>query len=155
MRRRDLIAAGVAGPSGLSAEGESKVQPKPPARLKFKAHKGRFAVCRLDPGAPVPAWLPKDGWSSITRTPAELSIVCEEAAVPEGVKKQGGWRQIELIGPFDFALTGILASILNPLAEAAVPIFAISTFDTDWVLIPGEHLEKAKRALAAAGHNEI
>jgi uncharacterized protein len=124
-------------------------------RLEYRIHPDRFAVCRLDPASLVPAWLPNAGWSSITRTPAELSIVCEESAVPDSIKKQGGWRRIELAGPFDFALTGILASILNPLAAAGVPIFAISTFDTDWILIPGEHLEKAKRALAAAGHNEI
>lgn len=103
----------------------------------------------------MPDWLREDGWWSVTRTPAELSVVCDESIVPEGVKREGGWRRIELAGPFDFALTGILASILNPLAEAGVPIFALSTFDTDWVLIPGEHLEKAKRALVGAGHNEI
>lgn len=124
-------------------------------RLSYRVHEGRFAVCRLDAGAPVPEWLPRSGWTSVTRTPAELSIVCQETAVAEGVRVQGGWLRIELVGPFDFALTGVLASSLNPLAEAGVPIFAISTFDTDWVLIPGEHLEKAKRALAAAGHNEI
>lgn len=124
-------------------------------RLDYRVRPGHLAVCRLDPTAPIPAWLPDRGWSSITRTPAELSIVCEESLVPPGVKSQGGWRQIELAGPFDFQLTGILASILNPLAAAGVPIFAISTFDTDWVFIPGEHLEKAKQALAAAGHNEI
>ncbi|MBA3975404.1 MAG: ACT domain-containing protein [Candidatus Solibacter sp.] len=123
--------------------------------MKFRVHQGTFAVCRLDAALPVPAWLPRDGWSTITRTPAELSIVCEQSAVPDGISKQGGWRRIELAGPFGFSLTGILASILNPLAAAGVPIFAISTFDTDWILIPGEHLEKAKRALAAAGHNEI
>lgn len=125
-------------------------------RLDYHIHPGRFAVCRLDlPAAPVPSWLPEDGWWSATRTPAELSIVCEESIVPDGVRKQGGWRRIELAGPFDFALTGILASVLNPLAAAGVPVFALSTFDTDWVLVPGEQLEKAKRALAAAGHNEI
>lgn len=124
-------------------------------RLDYRIHPDRFAVCRLDAASPVPEWVPRHGWSSITLTPAELSIVCEESAVPDKIKQQGGWRRIELAGPFDFALTGILASILNPLAAAGVPIFAISTFDTDWILIPGEHLEKAKRALAAAGHNEI
>lgn len=124
-------------------------------RLTFKVHDGRFAVCRLAPGDAVPDWLPPDGWWSVTRTPAELSVVCDESIVPDGVKRQSGWRRIELAGPFDFALTGILASILNPLAEAQVPIFALSTFDTDWVLIPGEHLEKAKQALIGAGHNEI
>lgn len=124
-------------------------------RLNYRVHQRLFAVCRLDAGAQIPEWLPEVEWSSVTRTPDELSIVCEEPAVPEGVRKQGGWRRIELIGPFDFALTGILASILSPLAGAEVPIFAVSTFDTDWILVPGEHLEKAKRALAAAGHNEI
>ena len=124
-------------------------------RLTFKVHDGRFAVCRLAPDDPIPAWLPRDAWGSVTRTSAELSVVCDESLVPQGVKHQSGWRRIELSGPFDFALTGILASILNPLAEARVPIFALSTFDTDWVLIPGEHLEKAKQALIGAGHNEI
>jgi hypothetical protein len=127
----------------------------PPPKLKYRVHDARFAVCRLDPRDPLPAWLPVDGWSSVTRTPNELSIVCAEAIVPKDAKAQPGWRQIELIGPFDFALTGILASILNPLAAAGVPIFAMSTYDTDWVLVPGEHLEKAKQTLAAAGHNEI
>jgi len=124
-------------------------------RLDYRIRPGRCAVCRLDAVSAIPDWLPKGAWSSITRTPAELSIVCEESVVPTGITKQGGWRRIELAGPFDFALTGVLASILNPLAAAGVPIFAISTFDTDWILIPGEHLEKAKQALAAAGHNEI
>ena len=124
-------------------------------RLTFKVHDGRFAVCRLAPGDPIPTWLPPDGWWSVTQTSAELSVVCDESLVPQDVKHQAGWQRIELAGPFDFALTGILASILNPLAEARVPIFALSTFDTDWVLIPGEHLEKAKQALIGAGHNEI
>jgi len=124
-------------------------------RLNYRLHDGRYAVCRFAPGDPVPDWLPRDGWWSVTRTSDELSVVCEESIVPEGVKHQGGWRRIELAGPFDFTLTGILASILSPLAEARVPIFALSTFDTDWVLIPGEHLEKAKQALIGAGHNEI
>ena len=124
-------------------------------RLTLKVHDGRSAVCRLAPDDPVPAWLPRDGWWSVTRTSVELSVVCDESLVPQDVKHQSGWRRIELAGPFDFALTGILASILNPLAEARVPIFALSTFDTDWVLIPGEHLEKAKQALIGAGHNEI
>ena len=68
---------------------------------------------------------------------------------------EGGWACIELAGPFDFALTGVLSSCLGPLAVADIPIFAVSTFDTDWILVPDGRLEDAVRALAAAGHNEI
>lgn len=124
-------------------------------RLEFRRHAWKLAVCRLGAEAPVPAWCATGGFMAVVRTPAELSIVCEESAVPAGVKAQKGWGVIELVGPFDFGLTGVLASVLGPLAEAKVPIFAISTFDTDWVLIPGEHIEKAVRTLTAAGHNEV
>jgi hypothetical protein len=123
--------------------------------LQYKIHDGCFAVCRLDNIDPLPVWATAGAWWQAMRTADDLSIVCEESAVPEGVRCQGGWRRIELAGPFDFAVTGILASVLSPLAAAGVPIFALSTFDTDWVLLPGEHLEKAKHALSGAGHNEI
>ncbi len=92
---------------------------------------------------------------SLTRTPHELSIVCPAALVPPEVHSQPGWTCLELIGPFPFHLTGILASFLQPLAIAQVPIFALSTFDTDWVLVPQTHLANALQALRAAGHNEI
>lgn len=104
----------------------------------------------------MPAWAAgQQGLTAAVRTPDELSIVCAETAVPPGVKSQGGWAAIELAGPFDFGLTGILASALAPLAEAGIPVFAISTFDTDWILVPAGKLEAAVRALTAAGHNEI
>lgn len=112
-------------------------------------------MCRLNPREAVPEWTQAGGFSAVVRTPDELSVVCAEAAAPEGVQAQPGWAAIELAGPFDFALTGVLAAALVPLAEAGVPIFAISTFNTDWVLVPAEQMEKAVRALTAAGHNEI
>jgi uncharacterized protein len=120
--------------------------------LHFRATDWRLAVCRLGPEETEPDWARTSGWLSITRTPDELSIVCEESCVPEGIRHQAGWRVLMLEGPFDFGLTGILASMLKPLAESQVPIFAISTFDTDWVLVPGDKLEAAVQALRAAGH---
>lgn len=72
--------------------------------------------------------------------------------MPEGVRKQGGWRCLEVGGPLPFELTGVLASLASPLAAAGVPIFAVSTFDTDYLLVPGEKLEAALAALGAAGH---
>ncbi len=97
------------------------------------------------------------GWAagelcSITRTAEELSVVCPEEAVPEAVRRQGGWRCLEVRGPLAFELTGVLASLASPLAEAGVPIFALSTFDTDYLLVPGDQLETAFGALGAAGH---
>ena len=123
--------------------------------LSFRRHPGEFAVCRLAPDAPIPVWAAQSPFSSITRTPAELSIVSEAACVPENAQAERGWACLELRGPFPFTLTGILSSILKPLAEAQVPIFALSTYDTDWVLVPAVKIDAALQALRAAGHNEI
>ena len=95
----------------------------------------------------------------MTRSSDELSIVCEERVcedhpLPEGVRVELGWVALKLSGPFPFSMTGVLASFLEPLAEAKTPIFAISTFDTDYVLVKREDLERAARALEAAGHHQ-
>jgi len=115
--------------------------------------KDRLAICRLMAGETVPEWASTGGgFYSVTRTADELSIVCDENAVPPGVKCERAWRIFKIEGPFDFAATGILVSAAAPLAEAGVPIFAISTFDTDYVLVKQEHAGNAVRALESAGH---
>jgi len=91
----------------------------------------------------------------VVRTGDELSIVCAEDRIPDGVRAERGWLALKLEGPFPFVMTGVLASFLQPLAEAEIPIFAISTFDTDYVLIKPEHLEAAVEALGAAGHEKV
>lgn len=111
-----------------------------------------FAVCRLDGRAPVPAWATAGRVFSVTRTPDELSVVCPQRAVPEGVRCEGGWRCLQVVGPIAFAEVGVLASLVNPLADAGVSDFAISTFDTDYLLVKQELLEKALAALRGAGH---
>ena len=115
---------------------------------------GRLAVCRLGPREAVPEWFDDAApLSGVTRTADELSLVCAEDAVPDGVQAERGWRVLELQGPFAFTLTGVLAAILVPLADAGVPIFALSTFDTDYVLVPGGRVEDAVAALRGAGHD--
>jgi hypothetical protein len=89
---------------------------------------------------------------SITRTEEELSVVCPEAHVPPEVKRETGWRALKVEGPLDFSLTGILASLTAPLAEEKVSVFAVSTYDTDYLLVKGEQLEKAIRALREEGY---
>ena len=113
---------------------------------------GRFAVCQLPADEAVPAWATGGPFSSVTRTPGELSIVCAEGLAPEGARCEGGWRIFQVAGPLDFSLTGILAAIATPLAGAGVSIFAVSTFDTDYVLVREEKLAKAVEVLGAAGH---
>ena len=111
-----------------------------------------FAVCRLTPNDAVPAWATASSLFSITRTADELSIVAPESSTPAGVRAERGWRALKLAGPIDFSLTGVLASSLDPLAAAGIGIFAISTFDTDYVLVRTESLETAIAVLRAAGH---
>lgn len=113
---------------------------------------GTLAICRLGPDAPIPDWARAGDFCSITRTSDELSIVCTEAAVPDGVKSDRGWRCLKIEGPLDLSLTGVLASLLSPLAEAGISIFAVSTFDTDYLLVKAENLERAAEALIQSGH---
>ncbi|MBY0472578.1 ACT domain-containing protein [bacterium] len=113
---------------------------------------GVYSVVCLGPQAPLPSWIPSDGFVSITRTDEELSIVCMSSAVPAGdFSRENGWKCLKVVGPLDFALTGILSSIATPLAEAKISIFAISTFDTDYILIRQESFVQAQAVLRKAG----
>ena len=94
----------------------------------------KLAVCRLGKDARIPSWIEGDIFFSITKTDDELSIVCSENRVPNDTKAEKNWRAFKVEGPIDFSLTGILASLANPLASAKISIFAVSTFDTDYLL---------------------
>lgn len=111
-----------------------------------------LAVARLPPAADVPSWALRGSFLSVTRTTRELSIVAPLDAVPLHARAERGWRALEVDGPLDFALTGILAALATPLSEAGVSIFAVSTFDTDYVLVRDGQLPAALDALIAAGH---
>jgi hypothetical protein len=111
----------------------------------------RYAICRLSREAPIPEWASSVDFLSITRTADELSIVCLETAVPDGVKCDRGWRCLKVAGPLDLSLTGVLASLLTPLAEAKISIFALSTFDTDYLLVKEENLQHATEVLIQSG----
>lgn len=112
-----------------------------------------LSVARLDPREPVPGWAAQGALWSVVRSANELSIVCGDRFLPAGfAPAERGWRVFELAGPLPFALTGVLASVLGPLAEAGVPIFAFSTYDTDYVMVPEPRLAAATEALRAAGH---
>ncbi len=114
-----------------------------------------FAICRLPPGIEVPGWVKNSSFYSITKTEDELSVVCEQGLVPFGVKVESGWCLLKVEGTLDFSLTGILAGLTKPLAEAQISLFAISTFDTDYLLVKSESLEKAVNALTESGHSVL
>jgi hypothetical protein len=113
---------------------------------------GRYAICRLESAARVPDWATGRRLLSITRTPAELSVVCPEEQVPAEVSCDRGWRVLEVQGPFDLATTGVVASIAGPLAAGGISLFVVSTYATDYVLVKDAALGEAISALAAGGH---
>lgn len=116
---------------------------------------GRFAICRLDPAAPVPPWAEGGGFTSVTRTSDELSVICPDVRVPGDAACERGWRCLQVEGPFDFGAVGVLASLAAPLAEAAVPLLACSTYDTDYLLVKEADLSRAAEALRGAGHRMV
>jgi len=121
------------------------------ARLRFALLPGEFAVCRLDPAAPVPPWAGAGPFSSITRTADELSVVCPESSVPGGVQAAGGWRCLKLEGPFDFSVTGLVAAFSTALARAGISLMVLCTYDTDYLLVRGPDLDRAITSLESDG----
>jgi hypothetical protein len=112
----------------------------------------RFAVCRLAPEAAIPPSLEGGSLFSVTRTGSELSVVCRESQGLPG-EVEGGWRCLGVEGPLEFTQIGVLASLSQPLAEAGISIFVVSTYDTDYLLVKEEQLDSAITALRAAGHS--
>lgn len=115
----------------------------------------RYGICRFAPETAIPEWGMSGPIYSITRTADELSLVCAEAAIPDGAQHEPGWRVLRLEGPFDFDQIGVLLAVLAPLARAGVSVFALSTFDTDYVLVRETGLGQACAALEHAGHDLI
>lgn len=112
----------------------------------------RFVISRLDAISPIPPWATQGPFFSVTRTGDELSVVTELSRVPQGVESQPGWRVLKVHGPFVLTEIGVLASLTAPLAEAKISLFAVSTFDTDYLLVPFENLRAAIATLERAGH---
>jgi len=113
---------------------------------------GPLAMVRLAADAALPDWATRDGFFSVTRTGEELSIVCDADRVPSGVSAEKGWRVLKVKGPFALSEVGVLAVLAATLAEAKVSLFAISTFDTDYLLVSEKQLSAAVAALRSAGH---
>lgn len=114
---------------------------------------GRFSVHRLAPDAPLPPGLLEEPFFALLRSPDELSVCCPSSLPVTAQRSEHGWAALAVVGPLDFQLTGILAGLTAPLAAAAVPVFGVSSFDTDYLLVREQHLETALTTLRRAGFN--
>jgi hypothetical protein len=129
--------------------------------LSFCVLPNRLSVVRLDPRSAPPAPPPKEVFWSLTLTAEELSVVCGEAMGERlcrtrargagSVRIERGFRALKVRGPLDFSLTGVLSRLLAPLAASEIPVFVVSTFDTDYLLVRDEHLQRAVEALEPVG----
>ena len=113
---------------------------------------GRFAICRLDPGSEIPQWAKSGPFYSVTRASDELSVICAELAIPSALPCERGFRALKVEGPLDFGAIGILAALAAPLAQAGISILAISTYQTDYLLVRESQLEQSIMALTGRGH---
>ena len=120
---------------------------------KLKVLDGEFTIYRFPPAAAIPAGVFDSAIFWIARTDEELSVVCDSRAALSGGDKNPGWACVKVRGPIDFSQTGILAGISAVLAAAEISIFAVSTYNTDYILVPAVQLEKAAAALAARGYD--
>jgi len=123
--------------------------------LTMKLLKDKFAICRLNNNESVPQWAKESNFFSITKTPDELSIVCSQDSVPSEILCEKDWIALKVEGPLDFSLIGILSSITTILADKKISVFAISTYDTDYILVKDKEVDKALDALSAERYEII
>jgi hypothetical protein len=123
-----------------------------PFRAALRIRGERFAICQLAPDSPPPWANLGDGFWAVTHSEGELSLVLPEDSVHPGWRSEPGWRCIEVAGPLDLEMTGVLAALSAPLAEAGIPVFVLSTYNTDYVLVREQDIGRAADTLAARGH---
>ena len=120
--------------------------------MKLNRFPETLAVVRLGPGTEVPAWAESSSIFSVTATATETSVVCAARSVPAKSVHQRPFTAFEVEGPLDFALTGVLVELLTPLAAAEISVFTLSTFDTDWILVPAGEADRAVEEWRRSGH---
>ena len=116
--------------------------------LTMKLLNEKFAVCRLNKNESMPEWVKNSSFYSITKTSDELSIVCSQDSIPSNIKCEKDWRILKVEGPLDFSLIGIISSINTILALKRISIFAVSTYDTDYILVKNKDIDNTILALS-------
>jgi hypothetical protein len=121
-------------------------------QLPLSIMPGTYAVCRLNPQDATGQWTGSRGFVSVTRTGDELSVVCLQDDAPAGAAVERGYRLLKIEGPLSFSLTGVLASLVSPLADEQISVLAISTYETDYLLVRSDELTHTVDTLTRAGH---
>lgn len=131
-------------------------------KLILKLLKEKYVVCRLDKNDAMPAWATYGEFFSITTTEDELSIVCSQENLPHNIQCEllniqceKDWQILKIEGPLDFSLVGILASISSLMAKEQISIFALSTYDTDYILVKEADIDAAINALLKNNYDVI
>ena len=119
--------------------------------MNLKLIDGNYSVCRLEPNDSIPEWAYQGSFYSISKSNEELSILCETKFIPNYIKSENNWNLIKVEGPLDFSLTGILSSLIQPLATEKISIFTVSTFDTDYLLVKIDKLQQTISILKQSG----
>lgn len=123
-----------------------------PGDIALRHAPGRLSVCQLPAGAPWPTPTRADSMFSVTRTAQEISVVCDEDEAPAGAEVEAGWSCLEVVGPLDFQMVGVLAGLTRCLANAGVSVFVVSTYDTDLILVRERDLMRSMEELTSAGY---
>lgn len=159
--RRVVVGCAARGPDGSAAHAAPAHAPRATCngtvtqpRFTFRVHDERLAICRLPHKAPLPEWV-GGGFVSIGRTRTELSIVCAQRLVPGDVQQERDRIAFGIDGVVPMTTIGLLAALCTALAEAAVPVFVISTYDTDWLLVMADRFAAARAALERLGHRLV
>lgn len=145
-------APGVAHQQKLEHAGELAEQAAERPTYTLARFPEKLAVVRLGPGSDVPAWAESSSLFSVTATATETSVVCAARDVPTKARAQKAFTAFAVEGPLAFEEVGVLVALLTPLADAGISVFTISTFDTDWLLVPVGKADKAEEAWQRQGH---
>jgi len=121
---------------------------KPPIKLILSVLPEKLGICHFDKNSKIPDWAKNISFCSISRTPDELSIVCPQDKIPAGVLAERNWRVFKVQGPLGFVMTGIVASLAEPLAQAKISILYIDTYETSYLLVEDKNLQIAKKILS-------
>lgn len=124
-------------------------------KLRFEPLDGSYSVCRLPADSSLPDWVGRSSVSAVLRSRDELSILVSRDVVPDGVKVQDGFTGFRIRGALGFSEVGIIAEVTEILADAAVPVFVVSSFNTDYFFVPGERFSNVVEALVARGHDFV
>ncbi len=129
--------------------------PTTPLILNLRFVQGRYAVARLSADSPIPDWASGPGFSAIVRADDELTIVCSDDRVPNGIEVERDWACLRTIGPIPFQATGVVRSLIDPLSSNGIGVFVVCTFDGEHLLIAEQDRSRAEDLLAACGHKFV